>query len=34
MTMEETKEIRDLMRSIDDFPEPGIVFRDFLNYFN
>ncbi len=28
MTMEETKEIRDLMRSIDDFPEPGIVFRD------
>ena len=28
MTMEETKEIRDLTRSIDDFPEPGIVFRD------
>ncbi len=28
MTKEELKEISGLMRSINDFPEPGIVFRD------
>ncbi len=28
MTKEETKEVSSLMRSIEDFPEKGIIFRD------